>query len=160
MPGSVGMINDLETLGPATLEMAALRIWVHGYQFPDRTDYWDGNWLRCTAHCAEAGASVQVSGAILDTVSFVRFGRELTDVYKQLEGQATLASHEPELKVELRAIGRTGDVEIVVEITPDHMTQSHRFALKVDQSFLPAMIRQCHQLLDHYPVRDPQKRGL
>jgi hypothetical protein len=154
------MITDLETLGPATLEMAALRIWVHGYQFPDLTDYWDGNWLRCTAHCAEAGASVRVTGAILETVSFFRFGRELADVYKRLEGQATLASHEPELKVELRAIGRKGDVEIVVEITPDHRTQIHRFSLTSDQSFLPEMIRQCNQLLDRYPVRDPQGRGL
>jgi len=154
------MSAELEALGPATIEIGALRIWVHGYQFPDLTDYWDGNWLRCTAHCSESGASVRVTGSILDTVSFVRFGRELAEVYKQLEGQATLASHEPELKAEVRAIGRKGDVEIVVEITPDHMTQVHRFTLTIDQSFLPGMIRQCNQLLDRYPVRDPQGRGL
>jgi hypothetical protein len=154
------MITDLEALGPATLEMAALRIWVHGYQFPDLTDYWDGNWLRCTAHCAEAGASVRVTGAILDTVSFVRFGRELADVYKQLEGQATLESHEPELKAVVSAIGRKGHVQVVVNITPDHMTQVHRFTSTADQSFLPEIIRQCNQLLDQYPVRDPKGRGL
>ncbi len=154
------MISELEALGPATVEIAALRIWVHGYQFPDQTDSWDGNWLRCTAHCAEAGASVRLTGAILDTVSFVRFGRELADVYKQLEGQATLESDEPELKAVVSAIGRNGAVQVVVEITPDHMTQVHRFTLTIDQSFLPEMVRQCNQLLERYPVRDPKGRGL
>jgi len=48
-----------------------IRLWVYGRQFPDATDAWDGNWLRITARRNERGATVEASGAILDTVSFL-----------------------------------------------------------------------------------------
>ena len=31
--------------------------WVHGWQFPEAQDLWDGNWLNVTAHCGQSGAS-------------------------------------------------------------------------------------------------------
>ena len=46
---------DLDTLD---LKLEGLQIWVHGRQFPDLHDYWDGNWLRVTAHCGGSGASI------------------------------------------------------------------------------------------------------
>jgi len=38
-------------LGMPDLKLEGLQIWIHGRQFPDAADYWDGNWLRVTAHC-------------------------------------------------------------------------------------------------------------
>jgi hypothetical protein len=145
--------------GPPAIQLDALRIWVHGYQFPEATDAWDGNWLRVTARCAASGATVEVTGAILDTVSFLRFQRELARVYERLQGLATLESHEPELKVEVRALGATGQMEVRVEITPDQLNQDHRFTLAVDQSYLPDVIRGCERVLGQYPVRDAGARG-
>jgi hypothetical protein len=152
-------MKNWEAYGPPAIHVGALKIWVHGYQFPESTDAWDGNWLRVTAHCAASGASVVVTGAILDTVSFLRFYRELTVVYGRLEGSATLESHEPELKVEVRAMGPRGEMELRVEITPDHMTQVHRFVDTIDQSYLPEVLRACERLLGQYPVRDAAARG-
>jgi hypothetical protein len=63
-------MKNWEAYGPPAIHVGALKIWVHGYQFPESTDAWDGNWLRVTAHCAASGASVVVTGAILDTVTF------------------------------------------------------------------------------------------
>lgn len=152
-------MSTSNALGPPAIQLDALRIWVHGYQFPEATDAWDGNWLRVTARCVVLGASVEVAGAILDSVSFLRFQRELVAVYERLEGVATLQSHEPELKVEVRVLGATGHIAVGVEITPDHLNQAHRFMFGVDQSYLPEIIRGCEQVLGQYPVRDAAARG-
>jgi hypothetical protein len=54
-----------EDLGEPALKVAGFQLWIHGRQFPDSTDYYDGNWLRVTAHCGSSGASVWVQGAML-----------------------------------------------------------------------------------------------
>jgi hypothetical protein len=50
-------------------------------------------------------------------------------------------------------------MELRVEITPDHMTQVHRFVDTIDQSYLPEVLRACERLLGQYPVRDAAARG-
>jgi hypothetical protein len=42
-----------------------------------------------------------------------------------------------------------------VEITPDHMTQSHSFMFEIDQSYLAATLAQCHRLQERFPVKSP-----
>jgi hypothetical protein len=148
-----------DAYGPPVLQIDAFRIWVHEYQYADSTDAWDGNWLRVTAHCAVSGASVVVAGALLDTVSFLRFKNELTTLYQRLQGVATLESHEPELKVELKAGGPAGHMAVRVEITPDHLNQAHHFLLDIDQTYVPEIIRGCERVLDQCPVRDAAGRG-
>jgi len=65
---------SIEELGEPDLKVAGLQIWIHGRQFPDAMDSDDGNWLRVTAHCGALGASVFVSGAILQVTDLVRWG--------------------------------------------------------------------------------------
>ena len=142
-----------------TIELGALQIWVHGYQFPEATDAWDGNWLRVTARCSVPGATVEVTGAILDTVSFQRFQGELARVYQTLDGVATLESHEPNLTVVVQAHRSTGHLEARVDITPDHMYQEHSFLIGADQTHLPTVMRGCAEVLRRYPIRDPAARG-
>jgi hypothetical protein len=43
--------REIENLGEPDLRVAGLRVWIHGRQFPDSQDYWDGNWLNATAYC-------------------------------------------------------------------------------------------------------------
>jgi hypothetical protein len=59
---------------------------------------------------------------------------------------------EPELDVTLTAEG-LGHITMVVAITPDHLSQVHRFTLVIDQSYLPPMIDSCRTLLQQYPVK-------
>jgi hypothetical protein len=40
---------------------------------------------------------------------------------------------------------------LTVKITPDHMTQEHRFQFELDQSYLPAVVEQCRAILARYP---------
>lgn len=49
-------------LGEPDIDLAGLKRWIHGYQFRDCSDYWDGNWLNATAICSEGGATGRVRG--------------------------------------------------------------------------------------------------
>jgi hypothetical protein len=154
------MMQLPENREPPTVEFGALRLWVHGRQFPEATDPWDGNWLRVTAQCGRPGVSVVVSGAILDTVSFLSWKTQLALLYQTLRGTAVLESVEPNLRVSAEARGATGRIDVRVEITPDHMSEGHWFTFDADQTYLPPVIDRCEQLLRDYPVRDPGGRGV
>jgi hypothetical protein len=150
----------IQHLGPPDLEMAGLQVWVHGYQFPDADDAWDGNWLRATTHCGASGASVWASGAFLDTVAIRRFLDGLVSMNAALAGTANLGTDEPELSLRASADERTGHVDIRVEITPDQLTQQHAFRFDADQSYLPPAIAQCRKLLEQYPIRHAAQRAV
>lgn len=140
-------------LGPPDLTLAGFQLWVHGYQFPEINDAWDGNWLRVTAHCGASEASVWASGVFLETMSILRFGNGLAALHETLRGVAVLGSDEPDLLVRAAATDRVGHVTVRVELTPDHMTQEHLFEFAVDQSYLPSADAQCRTLLERHPVR-------
>jgi len=134
-----------EELGDPDLRIDGLQIWVHGYQFPDSTDYWDGNWLRVTAHCGAAGASVWVSGAILMVSDIVGFADRCDDLREKRAEAAELKPLEPELKVLIRPIDRFGHLSVTVHITPEHLTQSHSFEYGIDQTYLPEISGMCRK---------------
>jgi hypothetical protein len=149
----------MNALGSPDLKLAGFQVWVHGYEFPDAEDAWDGNWLRATAHCGASGASVEVRGAFLDTVAVARFRAGMAAMYGTLDGAAALGTDEPTLDVRLTATVH-GHIHMHVEITPDHLHQAHSFDFEIDQSYLPRAITQCDALLQRYPVRDPSSRGV
>jgi len=66
---------------------------------------------------------------------------------ESLQGVAKLDCVEPELRVELRAVDRLGHLEMVVDITPDHLSQKHRFSIGVDQSYLNGLIGSLDDIL-------------
>jgi hypothetical protein len=65
---------------------------------------------------------------------------------------------EPELKPRLEAADSLGHVRAQVEITPDHLKQTHRFEFEVDQSYLPGIIRQCSGIVQEHPIRGQRDR--
>jgi hypothetical protein len=145
---------------PPQLEVGGFKLWVHGRQFPDSDDSWDGNWLRVTGHCSGAGGSVSVTGSILDAVSVLRFRDQLDSLREALQGEAVLDSVEPNLAVRLRASDGLGHIAARVEITPDHLSEGHWFEYELDQSYLPGVMRQCDAILAEYPVHHPEGRGV
>jgi hypothetical protein len=149
----------IEADGQADVQIGPLRIWVHGRQFPEAVDAWDGNWLYVTAQYSASGASVTVSGPILDTVSFATFGEQLQALYESLAGQAKLESAEPNLTACINALGPTGRMELRVDLTQDNIAQGHWFVQEIDQSYLPTVIAACETVLQRYSVRDGGRRG-
>jgi hypothetical protein len=51
------------------------------------------------------------------------------------------------------ATDRFGHLRANVEITPDHLAQTHRMQFEIDQSHLPVIVEQCAAVVRRYPVR-------
>src|SRR5580698_7501121 len=142
----------LRDLGTPDLKLEGLQIWVHGRQFPDSHDYWDGNWLRVTVHCGGNGASVFTSGSIIGLPELDGLRSEAEELSRNLRGEAKLECIEPFLHASLKS-GSHGHITMEVSITPDHMTQRHWFQFEIDQTYLGPLIRQCQSILEAYPIR-------
>jgi hypothetical protein len=139
-------------LGEPQIKLGGLQIWIHGRQFPNEQDYWDGNWLNVTAHCGTHQDSVWTSGPILHVPDLTRWLADLEVMDRTVSGGADLVSLEPELSVELK-MNDLGQIRMRVEITPDNMTQEHSFEFELDQSYLTGIIGNVRALLERYTVR-------
>jgi hypothetical protein len=82
-----------------------------------------------------------------------RFGRECRSLYEGKGDRAGLEPVEPELRIRLEAIDRMGHIRADVELTPEHLTQTHRMQFEIDQSYLPEIIERCAAVVRAYPVR-------
>lgn len=146
------MNHYIDELGEPHLHLAGLKLWVHGYRYREEKDYWDANWLNATAICSENGATVLVQGAFIRTDEIYDWQRAIDKLHGEMEGEAKLACMEPEIGVTLKARS-LGAVEMEVQITPDRLTQEHRFIFAIDQSYLPPLASQCVRLLSDFPIR-------
>ena len=117
------------------LQLAGLSIWAVSREFPHSADYWDGNWLNIRARVEAVGAKVKIAGPWVRTDELAQFAEQLGGLYRDLKGTAELECMEPMLRAKVTC-GARGDIEVIVEITPNHVTQSHRFIFEVDQSYL------------------------
>lgn len=140
------MENPDFSLGP-------LRLKVHDYQFQESDEYWDANWVIVTAEVNLPGqAWVRAEGPFLMTSELARFRDEIQMLYDKLDAEAGLWTIEPELKLRLEGKG-TGAITAEIEITPNQMTQEHRFYVELDQSYLPQALQQLNSILSQFPVR-------
>jgi hypothetical protein len=151
-------LRELAQLGEPDLVIAGLRIWVHGRQFPQATDYWDGNWLRVTAYCVHPDSIVRAHGPIIHLGEVVGLLRECESLHQTIHGSAALRCMEPNLAAEL--IAETGGrIKVKLSITPDNLNEAHSFESEIDQTYLPPIIRSCQAILNKFPVREPAALG-
>jgi hypothetical protein len=139
-------------LGDPDINLAGLSIWVHNRQFPEAEDYWDGNWLVISACCAASGATVWADGPIIHLSKIERLMTGCERMSESLSGEALLDCMEQELDLTLTML-ENSQIKMEVEITPDHLTQTHWFRCDIDQSYLPKLIRDCRKVLDKYPIK-------
>jgi hypothetical protein len=59
------------------LKLGGFSLWVLGHQFPDATDYWDGNWLNVRALVEARGAVVEAQGALVSAPELASFAKQL-----------------------------------------------------------------------------------
>jgi hypothetical protein len=139
------------------LQIAGVSLWVVSRQFPNIDDYWDGNWLEARVRVEALGATVEATGTWLRTDEIAAFAEQLACLRRDLHGTAELLCMEPTFNMKLAA-GDLGDVEMTVQVTPDHLTQSHRFVFNIDQTFLAAGVAGCLGIIDRFPVRGAPTR--
>ena len=116
-----------------TIKLGGFSLWVLGRQFPDATDYWDGNWLNVRAQVKAHGAMVEAQGPIIFAAEFAEFTAQLETLFATMVGAAALRCMEPNLVITIRGEA-LGHIELKINITPDHMAQSHDLQLKPLQS--------------------------
>jgi hypothetical protein len=143
--------------GSPDLRLAGFQLWVHGRQFEGSDDFWDGNWLRVTAHCAAEGASVRASGALVRVPELQSWAGECEDMLAFRYPGASLHCIEPNLAIEMRMDRQREAVTLEVRITPDQATQEHCFTFSLDPSSLSDFLRDLHGILDRYPVRGSEE---
>ena len=144
--------DPVQHLGEPSLEIAGFRRWIQSRQYPDSSDYYDGNWLNVTAYCSSKGSNSLVSGPILTTTDVERFFTQVQRLYSEPPGEAALESFEPELRVLLRTVDALGHIQMIVNITPDNTSQKHEYKFQIDRSYLPSVLTQCRKILDEFPV--------
>jgi hypothetical protein len=147
---------DVQDIRDPDFKLGGLSVWIHGRQFPDAVDYWDANWLRVTAHCRYPSARVSADGSIIHLGEIAGLLRGLEELHKTLSGKAVLDCIEPNIRIALESTG-AGHISARIDITPDHMAQSHRFEDEIDQTMLPPVIAACKRILDQYPIKDPDR---
>lgn len=146
-------MNDyIDALGEPDIKLAGLKLWVHGYQFRESHAYWDGNWLNATAICSEGGSSVLVQGHFIRTDEIIRWQSAVEKLGVELTGEASLECMEPNIALSLKAVS-LGAVEMEVQITPNQLTQDHKFRFEIDQSYLEPLSSQCARVLHAFPLR-------
>lgn len=132
--------------------LAGLSLWVGSREFEALDDYWDGNWLVVRGRVEAPGAVVEAKGSWLRSDEIERFADKLMTLHRDLKGSAELQCLEPTLNAKV-VCGARGQIEVIVEFTPDHLTQSHRFEFAIDQSYLVATLQGCQRVLERFPVR-------
>lgn len=142
--------------GPPDLSLGGLAIWILGRPFEDSTDGWSEDFFNVTARFRSVGGLVSVTGDILRSPEIRSFKSDLEKAYKTLQGEVVLDCLEPYLHVLLK-FEDLGRIEATVEITPDYLNEHHTFQFNIDQSYLPALIRDCDRILERYPLRRPSQ---
>ena len=146
--------SEVGKYGTPDIKIAGLQIWVHGYQFEEAENNDDSNWLRVSAHCGAKGASVWVAGSYLQVYDIDKFASDTEKLYQKEIKEIEMSPLEPELRIVMKATDSLGHFELTIEITPDHLTQEHKFQFEIDQSYLPALLSQCREVLELFPCRN------
>lgn len=141
-----------EQLGPPSIKLGGLQIWVHSCDNSSSPASWD-DWLTLTAHCGGSGADVWVHGSILMLSDIKYWVENCEKVHRNLAGRAEMGGIEPELLVTMEVADRLGHVLVIVSITPDHLRQQHKFEFELDQSHLPGMIQDCKTVLSNFGLK-------
>jgi hypothetical protein len=128
-----------------------LTLMLRGRSHAGSTDYWDGNWLACTAEIA-VGAFRGCLDQSIRTDELEGFRQQLEQLYQHLTGEAVLQSMEHWLSIQM--VGhRRGHFDIYCRLCDDPAfgnTLDCRFHF--DQTDLSPLLRQLHSALDVYPV--------
>src|SRR5262245_38054617 len=143
------MASD-HTSGPPSLVLGGLSLWVLD-RLPESEDCYGSICLQVRAECAAPGATVTASGPLLSVEDISRLLAGIEAMHKWEANTAGINPLEPNLAVRLTGNSR-GSLRIDVRITPDSMTQEHRFFFDADLAYLAEPIAQCREILRQFAV--------
>jgi hypothetical protein len=129
---------------------------VEAREHPDKSDYWDGNWL--TAHVDLASGPWHGNyRAALRAEEFVHFRDQLERLNEDREAPpAEFESMEPWLRFSVqRSSDKHGQVHIEGRAQTEPFFDSHNvfyFVMDLDQDLLSASLDELGEVIDEFPV--------
>jgi hypothetical protein len=135
-----------------------IRVEVLRRERPSATDYWDGNWVvgRIDVRIPPWSGTYE---ALLRSGEFVRFREALESMNRDLTGVATFEPMEPWLELELE-VDDLGHISVSGKAAPEGSDRvfgqvglEFRLSSFLDQTALPNLIAELHQIEAAYPVR-------
>lgn len=133
-----------------SLDSEHLAIQVFG-RLHNATDYSDGNWVHAEVRVQTRGFGGTYPAA-LRTEEFEQLRDSLRPIYETLRGHATFSSSEGWLTIDIEGDG-FGHFDIRYTAVPSHSPlTSLQSSLQIDQTQLPATIRQLDSVLSVFPV--------
>lgn len=154
---------------PADIEIKGLKIWVHDWQFPVGTEGDDEDWLHVTALYEAKNAVVWREGNFIESH---RIGWLMNSIKNRLLPFSNLAFgdeaahlqcdepyfgfyieyiHLPPSDEDVYGVGES--LSMVVDITPDHNEQSHRFSESISFDDLITLLAQFELVIEKFPTR-------
>jgi hypothetical protein len=128
-----------------------LTLTLHGRSLPHATDYWDGNWLACTADVA-AGAFRGSLDRLLRNEDIIRFHDRVAELYERLTGEAVFDTAEGWFDLRLIGDGR-GHIDARGQLCDDPVHGNVlEFRLFFDQTYLPPLLAQLRAAMQRFPV--------
>lgn len=119
--------------------------------YPNSSDYWDGNWVTSKIHIEIPGYLVRFS-ANLRTDELADFAKELKAMNRSLKGKASLKNLDGYVNFECE-IDKLGGLAWTCEACyPAGYGAVLSFEFGSDQSFLPGLINELDDILMVFPV--------
>jgi hypothetical protein len=127
-----------------------LTLRIHGRTKPDAQNYWDANWLHCTAD-ASAGAFCGTLEWQLRNEDLARFMHALEGLDRQA-GEALLETIDGWLAIQVIRDDQ-GHIEARCQLVDNSIGGSTlEFRLLLDQTVLPVLMDQLRGVLEQFPV--------
>lgn len=123
-------------------------------EFPDATDYWDGNWVYATVRI-RVGAFRGEYEALLRTDEIAHLRAGFGQLHTELSGTATFESMEEWLKISVVGDGRGNFVAACQARDQPGIGNTLRFELRFDETQLLPLVASLNEVLAAFPVRGP-----
>ena len=132
-----------------------LAVEVLAREHPDKSDYWDGNWLTAMIDVA-SGAWHGNYQAALRAEEFVHFRDQLHRLSEDRESPpAEFESMEPWLRFSVHRSDRHGQMRVSGRAQTEPFFDSHNvlyFVLELEQGFLGATLNELGKVIEEFPV--------
>ena len=129
-----------------------LSIHVTRREFPEASDYWDGNRVYATIHI-RASAFRGAYEALLRTNELASFRDQLATLHAALKGSATFETMEHWLRVGIQGDGRGHFLAQYEARDQPGVGNSLRFELAFDQIELPPVFAALDEVVRAFPVK-------
>jgi hypothetical protein len=129
-----------------------LSVLVTRREFPDASDYWDGNWVYATIRI-RAGAFRGEYEALLRTNELASFKDQLGTLHAALNGSATFETMEHWLRLDIQGDGRGHFLAKCEARDQPGIGNTLHFELTFDQTELPPVLEALSEVVRAFPVK-------